>query len=393
MSLFSNPKDSLSRSEVFLLRFSQVVLGIFIIIFSINSFLSKNDDFLVFWNAGRHLLSGQPLYDFARDGYSCFKYPTWIAALFIPFALLPIEVAEVVWRLFSLCCMFWTCHWSVKGSQRPYLGILVFLVFWGTWMNNIVSGQVTPVLIALALWGYSELEKKKGLARFTIFISLSAKIFYLVAAIPLGRRMWNKKALTLISIFILLSTEAALPGYNGSLHSLFHAFISTTGSLSDFGVSGADYGLPTLWVKVFQISHLKHARVIGFLISLLIIFPWMTWFLPRKAADSERFCLGLALAAAIFPLQFSYGFIWAYPFVVFVVERVVERVVQRDIKKGLPLLIGAFTGISGLIFLDRFPLPFLEGLPVRALSIILMVIIWTFALKNTGSLESKSTKN
>ena len=177
MNLFTIPKDSLSRSEVFLLRFSQVVLGIFIIIFSINSFLCKNDDFVVFWHAGRHLLSGQPLYDFARDSYRCFKYPTWIAPLFIPIALLPIDVADVVWRLFSLCCMLWICHWSVKGSQRPYLGILVFLSFWGTWMNNIVLGQVTPVLIALALWGYSELEKKKSLARLAIFISLSAKIF------------------------------------------------------------------------------------------------------------------------------------------------------------------------------------------------------------------------
>ena len=212
-----------------------------------------------------------------------------------------------------------------------------------------------------------------------------------MAAISLGRWLWNKKTLILISLLILLSTGAALPGYNGSLQSLFHAFMSTTGSLSDFGISGGDYGLSTFWAKIFHISHLKHARMIGFLISLLIIFPWMTWFLPRKAAESERFCLGLALAAAIFPLQFSYGFIWAYPFVVFVVERVVES----DVKKRLPLMLGAFTGISGLIFLDHLHLLFLEGLPVRALSIILLAVVWTFALKNrgTGPLESQNIKN
>ena len=53
-------------------------------------------DFTVFHTAGERFLAGASLYQ-ASDGHYQFKYVPSSAACFVPFALLPLEIAKFIW--------------------------------------------------------------------------------------------------------------------------------------------------------------------------------------------------------------------------------------------------------------------------------------------------------
>ena len=106
--------------------------------------------FTVYWKAGAHWLHGETLY----SSGSGFLYPPIAAAWFAPFALLPLVLGAIIWRVLTTTAFFWAT-WA--GARR----ILVEApraIGWGMLalvplaIGNINNGQAGILVAALMVF-------------------------------------------------------------------------------------------------------------------------------------------------------------------------------------------------------------------------------------------------
>ena len=94
--------------------------------------------------AGRHVLSGEPLYSAALiTTRGAFKYPPVFAQLMVPLAYLPDVTVDWAWRILGVLCLRYMC-----GSWRF---AVVAALQWPV-MAELAFGNVTLQLGAVALW-------------------------------------------------------------------------------------------------------------------------------------------------------------------------------------------------------------------------------------------------
>jgi glycosyl transferase family 87 len=119
------------------------------------SALPAGYDFHAYWLAGRHLLSGAPLYP---DGTTIlglpdeFRYLPIVAILFVPFALLPYAVALPIWTLLEVAIAAAVGVALIRplpASWRPWAaaGYVFFLGL----ILEVTLGNVNLISLGLAL--------------------------------------------------------------------------------------------------------------------------------------------------------------------------------------------------------------------------------------------------
>jgi hypothetical protein len=78
-------------------------------------------DFHVFWQAGRNLATGHPLYHDSLPGARPLKYPPFAALVFQPLALFPLRVAAALFSLLNL--VLWVVAvrltWEILECSLP----------------------------------------------------------------------------------------------------------------------------------------------------------------------------------------------------------------------------------------------------------------------------------
>jgi hypothetical protein len=168
----------------------------------------QNSVFLVFREAGRAWLAGQPLYSHVGK----YLYSPLAAALFAPFALMPDGVASALWRLVTgLAYLSVVISWFrrygrdelplIDGvgkstesgvKQRPderevvptVLGLALLLPLS---IGNLNNGQASPLIIALLLCGcLAVLDERWTLAAACIAIATFFKIYPLAIGLLLA---------------------------------------------------------------------------------------------------------------------------------------------------------------------------------------------------------------
>ena len=156
------------------------------------------DDFKVYHFAAQNILNGEiPLSkiyqsSYAGDGHLTYKYsPVWLI-LFLPFGLLPVALATIIWLgLMALCITlsFWLAgkilnYYHISYSPLFYLVTLLFL--YRPITEEYRFGQTDSVLlflILLSLYFYIQTHKKLlSFLLLAIAISLKppAMIFFLL---------------------------------------------------------------------------------------------------------------------------------------------------------------------------------------------------------------------
>ena len=106
-------------------------------------------DALAYWAGTRAWLAGADPY--APTGpYLPYVYPIWMLPLFVPWALLPWEVAWFLWRGLVLVGLLWTILWLYR--RRPLATAVAVAFFAFPWVANLDTGNA-GALLALALWG------------------------------------------------------------------------------------------------------------------------------------------------------------------------------------------------------------------------------------------------
>lgn len=148
-------------------------------------------DFQVFHRAGGRLLSGEDLFRPVRDGYYSYKYSPTAAFLFIPFSVIPFEVAEVFYWLFvsglvlvGLYLSLMLIYPGFRNADPARLGFLLALTVMTLGVHiwsELTLGQVNYLLLVMYIaiaWLFT--QSKPVLLAFIWALSIFIKPFGLI---------------------------------------------------------------------------------------------------------------------------------------------------------------------------------------------------------------------
>ena len=106
-------------------------------------------DTRAYWAAGRLWLNGGDPYH-PSGPFMPYVYSPWMLPLFVPWSLMPWDVAWFVWRGATIIGLLWSVHWAYKRRPMTTAILLVALAF--PLAANLDTGNINLPL-ALLLFG------------------------------------------------------------------------------------------------------------------------------------------------------------------------------------------------------------------------------------------------
>ncbi len=313
-------RDSSRASKILDIVFLNAFVVIFVLMVA-NSFLAKDGDFRVFYRTGRLLLDGEPVYSFARDQAEGFKYPPWIAPFFIPLALIPESMSNVVCRLLQVSSLVYVMRWCALATGSAMAPLIAIVLAYGVLTFNILSGQVQLVLLALSLHGFDRLRNKQGRGLVILISALSVKIFNLFSLIGVPIQFFRFRWVLGTGILFVLLSLPVIFGFDGDVLEMIRMFKETAGSRTG-NLTGARESLSSSFLFLFRLNpENETARWGAFLAALISGAGYLWWLRSRIQNQRVFFAVALAFGAVIHPLAFAYSFAWAIPMTAFVVHR------------------------------------------------------------------------
>lgn len=174
-------------------RFLVIVGGILAVVSAsskmINSSLATGD-MESYLHAARSILAGQDIYATPsrplEAGGLYYIYPTLLAVLFIPFALLPVPVSIVLWSVLNILLLAWVVRAFYEAMTGSSLSALAFderwtIVFFALLppsrfiLHHLFYGQANIVMMAVTVFGLKQIKAGKPL-RGAITVGLSIAI-------------------------------------------------------------------------------------------------------------------------------------------------------------------------------------------------------------------------
>ena len=115
-------------------------------------------DAQAYWAAVRIWLEGGDPYH-PTGPFLPYVYAPWMLPLFIPWALLPWDVAWFVWRGATILLLLWSIRWAYTRRPLPTAILVLILAF--PIAGNLDTGNIN-LLLALALFGAQFVGPKAG---------------------------------------------------------------------------------------------------------------------------------------------------------------------------------------------------------------------------------------
>ncbi|MGD0861225.1 MAG: glycosyltransferase family 87 protein [Candidatus Limnocylindrales bacterium] len=106
-------------------------------------------DARAYWAAGRLWLAGGDPYH-PTGPFMPYVYAPWMLPLFVPWSLLPWDVAWFVWRGATVLALLWSVHWAYRRRPMTTTVLLILLAF--PIAANLDTGNINLPL-ALLLFG------------------------------------------------------------------------------------------------------------------------------------------------------------------------------------------------------------------------------------------------
>lgn len=256
-------------------------------------------DFKIFWEAGRHLISGDRIYPSREaldlNSRSYFVYPPIVAALFVPLSLLPLAVAGTIYVLLSVGAIYATLRVLGVMDVRCYLVLLL----WMPVLQAVGLGTIAPFLVlVLALaWRYRSRPICLSLA---LGVGVAAKLFlWPLLFWLLATRRWRAGVMTAAAsaAFVLLPWAAL--GFRDFLW-YPHALRLLLDHEQGTGFSVAAVLVPL------------HFTPLTIAIQVLAVTS-VFWFARRPEGDRRAFSAAVVCALVLSPL------VWIHYFAVLVV--------------------------------------------------------------------------
>lgn len=185
MARVTSPVRGSRQRRIDLVLFAAAVIGVLI---GINTFLlhvgsDPLGDIHAYYDAGTRLNAGQPLYEQAATTNEAefYRYPPLLAIAFRPLALLPFDVAAIVWEAVVVASLVLLVVWLRPGFRgRLMIGMLAMPILW-----SLSIGQAQIPMTLLMAFG----------TPWSLAVAAHLKVLPALAAIWwIGRRDWRSLA-------------------------------------------------------------------------------------------------------------------------------------------------------------------------------------------------------
>jgi hypothetical protein len=251
--------------------------------------------------AGSHWLRGETVY----TQWMGFVYSPLVAAFFAPFALLPVAIANIVWRLINAAALLGGMAALLRSNlfgniTRRRAGI-AYLLLLPLALGNIDISQANPLVAGLIMLAIAAAYTERwNWAAFCIAIATFFKIYPLAVGLLICLITPRRFALRLFSALVVLALLPFLFQHWSYVADQYRAWIATR--TADDRRNWPTEKLPLdFWFVIHWVLHLPISQKVYTLIQLgsagaLALFCALgTW----KKWQSERVLIGLFCLSAI----------------------------------------------------------------------------------------------
>lgn len=286
--------------------------------------ISRGDDFIVFYRVAQRFWDGVRPYDQVTYGNMVFKYPPWVLPYFLPFGFVDLTTAKTVWGLVeaaSLVAVVVRVHRGFGGfpGVRPGVQALFLLMLFALFGNHGMTGQITLLVLALAVW--ADPLRGSFLKFFFLSLALSAKVTTLFPMVhAVRRRRFGSAAIGVALLFVLLSLPIYFKSYDLRYGFMREEWVAAMFSGTDdvnsvrIGFTTREVqGLPSLLMRKTGLDEKQPVHVLfsTFLSVVLVGGGWL-WF-SRRLSTSAQWLGWIALLPAVQPLAWFHVFLFGYP--------------------------------------------------------------------------------
>ena len=137
-------------------RLAVVLWAAVLVVICIRGLLNarKNSVYPIFATAARDFVAGADLY---RHCEAPYRYGPLVAALFVPFSVLPDSIGGVLWRLLNavvyLAALAWWCEAVLPRSLTARQQALLYLLIIPLSIGSLNNAQSNPLVLGLLLAG------------------------------------------------------------------------------------------------------------------------------------------------------------------------------------------------------------------------------------------------
>ncbi len=239
-------------------------------------------DFVEYWAAGRLLASGDNPYDGDRmhaleraagrteDGILMWN-PPWTLPLVLPFGLLPVRAAHLLWLTLQLAVLVFSADrlWLLYSGdgERRWVAWLLGLAFLPT-LLALTAGQITPLLLLGAVGFLTFTERKREVLAGVAAVLLAIKphlayLFWLALLLwSIRERRWRTLAGGIVAGLVLMAVALVFDAQ--VLQQYWHTFTQTP---------PAQYRSPTIGT-VLRLAFGEGQ----FRLQFLAMIPGLVWF-------------------------------------------------------------------------------------------------------------------
>ncbi|HQV63738.1 MAG TPA: glycosyltransferase family 87 protein [Anaerolineales bacterium] len=173
-------KNSIQKIAGIIITLSLIGGMIFLRTQMSKTFDYQNSNFAFFWLSGRMILEGESPYNETQylaghDTYgikwrpnNIFPYPLPLALIFIPFGLISLANAYILWQIVSLVSIALIIfillnHWKDSAQRRLLIPIFAFMFFFGPLYLTLFTGSIGAIAALVILGAILLFEKDKSL--------------------------------------------------------------------------------------------------------------------------------------------------------------------------------------------------------------------------------------
>ena len=173
-------KNSIQKIAGIIITLSLIGGMIFLRTQMSKTFDYQNSNFAFFWLSGRMILEGENPYNETQylaghDTYgikwrpnNIFPYPLPLALIFIPFGLISLANAYILWQIVSLVSIALIIfillnHWKESAQRRLLIPIFAFMFFFGPLYLTLFTGSIGAIAALVILGAILLFEKDRSL--------------------------------------------------------------------------------------------------------------------------------------------------------------------------------------------------------------------------------------
>lgn len=142
-----------------------------------------------YYDAAYRLVHGQPLYPpINPEAHEVYRYAPWFAVTWVPFTMLPRDVALHVWSLAMLGCSVGAV-WPLL-TRPTWARVALAALIGQTLVETAMFGNAHPLVVALLVW-------TAGRRFFPAWVGVAASLKLVPLAFAVvwaGRRQWSRAA-------------------------------------------------------------------------------------------------------------------------------------------------------------------------------------------------------